>query len=119
MPSAPDGSCLPPPDDDGPAEAQPPHLDLVKACGAPPRELAVERVAPPEVADRAAEEVADLAPAVVQEAAGHRQHTPHVRLPERVSEASGDAELERRDDTAAAYHAGELCQGCPRVGNVA
>src|SRR5215470_19132000 len=53
-------SRLAPPDDDAAAEAQPLHPDPAQARGVPPRELAIKRVALPEVADRPPEETADL-----------------------------------------------------------
>ena len=58
---------------------------LHDARGAPELELALERVRLPEGADRGAEEVADLAPAVPQRASGEREPGAYVELPGRAA----------------------------------
>jgi len=85
----------------------------------PPLELAFERVALPEVADRPTEEGADLPPAAPEQAAGERQHRVDVEVPERAGRTTRDTELERGDEATGAYHANELGQRGARVGDVA
>src|SRR5579862_8202969 len=72
-----------------------------------------------EVADRAAEERADLAPAPADRAAGPRQPDADVQLPERSPDAARNAELESRDDAARADDPRELAERCCRVTDVA
>jgi hypothetical protein len=85
----------------------------------PPLELALQRVAPPEGADRPAKEIADLAPAVAQQAPGERQHRPYVQVPERASETFRYAELERGDEATRTHHAREFGQRRSRLADVA
>jgi hypothetical protein len=75
---------------------------------APPFELSLERVALPEVLDRAAEESPDLVPAVPDGAACERKTDSDVNAPERTRGSARDSELERRDRASRADDAREL-----------
>ena len=86
---------------------------------APELELALERVALPELPDRAAEKAADLVPAVPQGSTGERQTDPDVEIPERPRRAARDAELERGDGAAGADDARQLRERRARVVDVA
>ena len=81
--------------------------------------MPLERVRIPVRADRASQEVADLAPAVPQDAPDYGKPGAHVQLPGRPRQARRDAELERGDDAVRTNDARELAQCGGRVVHVA
>src|SRR5262249_26060735 len=112
-------SSAPAPDHDAAAERKASYLDADDACPLPELELAFERVGLPERADRAAEEVADLAPAVPQHSTCERQPGAHVQLPRRPRDPLRHPELERRHDPARPNDPSELLEDRAGVGDVA
>lgn len=86
---------------------------------APPVELPLERMPPPERANRSTEKGPDLAPAVCEYPPCEGKHGSDVDIPEWPSRASRDAELERREGSAGKEDTRELSDGCARVVDVA
>src|SRR5262245_59731010 len=84
------------PHDDGAAERQRTHTDLLDAGCTPELELPFDRIGVPEGTDRAPEEAADLPPPGPQDQACGREAEPDPRFPRRPPDAPGHGELERR-----------------------
>src|SRR2546430_13579782 len=107
------------PDHDPTAETESPVSDVFDPGGTPELELALERVAAPELADAAAEEIANLVPAGRDDPSRRRKHGTDVGAPERPPESGRNGELEARDRAAGADDARELRQGRARIVDVA
>jgi hypothetical protein len=88
-------SRLRPPDDDRPAEREPPRADIREAGVAPGLEEALFRPAAVEVANARAEEGADVTPFPREEPSARRQDRAGVEAPERVPRAARHCEIER------------------------
>jgi hypothetical protein len=73
----------------------------------------------PVLADRRAQEVAHLAPAVAEGPAREGQTGADVELPRRTREAARNAELERCDDSTPSRHASEFAEGRAGIVHVA
>jgi hypothetical protein len=82
-------------------------------AASPELELALERIAPPELADAVAEEIADLVPAGRDDPSRGGKHGADVSAPERPPEPGRNGELEARDRAAGPDDARELARSRP------
>src|SRR4051812_33326619 len=112
-------ALLPSPRHDPAAEAEAPRTDVVDPGRAPCLLEAALRPRCVEAADRAAEERADLAPAVAGHRARDRQPGPDIELPERPPDAARDGELEACDRAARTHDPRKLAERRSGVGDVA